>query len=169
MWNVFLGPLAGGSSSENEEVQGSNCFSGIGVLKWYSSAVDGGMSNVVYRPRMQKRPCSRGLDVYSTVPERVGKKPATEIWNAHFIVRRAMCKYYMCVRRLKASACIDLNSLPYDDDSEDDILPRKVRPPLSEPKNPWQLGWVEVRLFQCPIPSLLKDIALGDDAFDSKM
>ena len=138
---------------------------------WSAAGLDN--SNVVYVPRMHKRLCSRDFAVYSMVPGTVGKEPAREIWNAHFIVRRAMYKYYRCVRRVKALKFVDLD-LVYSDDSLEDAVPprkvppRKVRKTMFEAKNPWQLG-CEWMLDCLNVPSLPQNIADGDDAFDSKM
>jgi len=79
-----------------------------------------------------------------------------------------MYKYYRCVRRVKALKFFDLDLVYSDDSLEDAVPPRKVRKPMFEAKNPWQLG-CEWMLDCLNVPSLPHNIADGDDAFDSKM
>jgi hypothetical protein len=73
-----------------------------------------------------KRTCLDCNGFVQSSSESSGTQNSVEIWNAHFIVWRAMHKYYMCVHRAKASCSIGLNSLAYDMDLDDHVTPRKV-------------------------------------------
>ena len=59
------------------------------------------------------------------------------MWNAHFIVRWVMYKYYILLWRVKASHNIDLNNLSTGLDMEDVVVPCKVCCSVVEAKTPW--------------------------------